>query len=80
MRLEILDRGHRRFLQLVFNLIRRVTGFLPGPLAVNSYRRELFGRHFSACIQAALRGSTTWHKSELELFAAFVSKQLACRF
>lgn len=80
MRLEILDRGHRPFPQLVFNLIRRVTGFLPGPLAINSYRRELFGRPFSACIQTALRESTVWRKSELELFAAFVSKQLTCRF
>jgi len=80
MRLKILDHGHRPLPQFVFNVIWRVTGFLPGPLAVNSYRRELFGRHFSACIQAALRESSTWRKSELELFAAFVSKQLACRF
>ena len=80
MRLKILDHGHRPLPQLVFNVVRRVTGFLPGPLAVNSYRRELFGQQFSACIQEALRRQSDWHKSELELFGAFVSKQLECQF
>lgn len=80
MRLEILERGHRPLPQLIFNVIKRLTGFLPGPLAVNSYRRDLFGKQFSACIHQALRRSSEWHKSELELFGAFVSKQLECQF
>ena len=80
MRLAILDYGHKPLAQLIFNTIRRVTGFLPGPLALNSYRRELFGQAFGACIHEALRRQSDWHKSELELFGAFVSKQLACQF
>ena len=80
MRLEILDYGHRPLPQLIFNTIRRITGFLPGPLALNSYRRDLFGKQFSACIHEALRRNSDWHKSELELFGAFVSRQLECQF
>ena len=80
MRLKILEQGHRPLPQFIFNVIRRLTGFLPGPLAVNSYRRDLFGKQFSACIQEALRRSSEWHKSELELFGAFISKQLECQF
>jgi len=80
MRLEILDHGHRPLPQLMFNTIRRITGFLPGPLAPNSYRRDLFGKQFSACIHEALRRDSEWDKSELELLGAFVSKQLECQF
>ena len=80
MRLEILDNGHRRAPQLIFNTIRRITGFLPGPLALNSYRPELFGKQFSICIHEAMRRDSDWDKSELELFGAFVSKQLECQF
>ncbi len=80
MRLEILDYGHRPLPQLMFNTIRRITGFLPGPLALNSYRRDLFGKQFSGCIHEALRRDSDWAKSELELLGAFVSKQLECQF
>ena len=80
VRLKILEQGHRPLPQLVFNIIKHLTGFLPGPLAVNSYRRDLFGKQFSACIHDALRRPSAWHKSELELFGAFVSRQLECQF
>ena len=80
MRLSILDYGHRPLPQFIFNRIRQVTGFLPGPLALNSYRRDLFGKQFSACIHDALRRESAWHKGELELMAAFISKQVACQF
>ena len=80
MRLSILDHGQRPFAQLFLDIFTRITGFRPGPIAVNSYRRELFGKQFSTCIEYALRGQSEWHKSELELFAAFISKQLACQF
>ncbi len=80
MRLDILDYGHKPIAQVIFNTIRRITGFLPGPLAINSYRRELFGQPFSACIHEALRRRSVWHKSELELMASFISKQLECQF
>jgi hypothetical protein len=80
MRLAILDHGHRPVTQLIFNTIKRITGFLPGPLAINSYRRDLFGKDFSACIHEALRRPSAWPKTELELFASFVSRQLECQF
>ena len=62
MRLHILDKGHRPLSQFIFNTIKGITGFLPGPLALNSYRRDFFGKQFSACIQAALRGSCVRHE------------------
>ena len=80
MRLEILDHGQRPLAQLILDIFKRITGFRPGPVAVNSYRRELFGRQFSACLQDTLRRPSDWHKSELELMAAFISKQLECQF
>ena len=80
MRLSVLDHGHRPLPQLIFNLFRRITGFLPGPITLNSYRRDLFGKQFSAAIEEAMRSNSDWHKSELELFGAFVSRQLECQF
>lgn len=81
MRLEILESGQRPLPRLIFAIIKRLTGgFLPGPMALNSYRRDLFGKQFSACIQDALRRPSAWHKSELELFGSFVSSRLECQF
>lgn len=45
-----------------------------------SYRRGLFGKHFPALLQRALRGSSVWSWEELELFGAFTAAQLQCDF
>jgi hypothetical protein len=44
------------------------------------YRSELFGRPFSDCLQAVMRGPSEWAVGERELFAAFVSAQNQCPF
>ena len=43
-----------------------------------SYRPELFGHPFSACLQHALRGPSDWSVGERELFAAFTASRLQC--
>ena len=44
------------------------------------YRPELFGRPFSAAVDAAMRGPSDWSAGERELFAAFVSSLNQCVF
>ena len=45
-----------------------------------SYRPELFGLPFSACLQQVLRGPSDWSVGERELFAAFVSHANQCAY
>jgi hypothetical protein len=80
MRLKILRQGHRPLQKLQLGIMRAFAGQIPGPVAVLSYRRELFGKYFADCLHAAMRQSTTWTKGEVELFAAFVSQQNQCLF
>ena len=81
MRLSILEKGKglRPLQKLQLFMIRLLTkGFIPGPVLVMSYRRELFGKAFSVTLHEALRQMTEWELGEVELFAAFVSKQHEC--
>ena len=80
MRLGILEHGHRPLQKLAFALMRRFTGGIPGPIAVMSYRREWMGKEYAAFAQRAMRKAKEWSVAELELFAAFVSKQNECTF
>lgn len=82
MRLQILETGHRSWQKPVLKLIDKLMGSegVPGPIAVVSYRRELFGKYFNTCIQDAMRKASHWRKDELELFAAFTSKLNTCRY
>lgn len=45
-----------------------------------SYRPELFGQPFSACLQEVLRGPSDWSIGERELFAAFTSRKNQCTY
>lgn len=45
-----------------------------------SYRPELFGQPFSACLQEVLRGPSDWSIGERELFAAFTSRKNRCTY
>ena len=45
-----------------------------------SYRPELFGQPFSACLQEVLRGPSEWSIGERELFAAFTSRKNQCTY
>jgi len=80
MRLEILESGHRPLQKVIFAVMRAATGFVPGPIAVMSYRREWMGRHYAAFTHRAMRQAREWSVAEVELFAAFVSKLNECRF
>lgn len=80
MRLKILEQGHRPLQKLALKLIKATMGCIPGPILVMSYRRELFGKYFNACIQEGMREASAWRKGEVELFAAFTSKVNECRY
>jgi hypothetical protein len=80
MRLEILDNGHRPIQKLLLRVAKLAFGEVPGPIAVMSYRSEMFGKGLSKCFQQAMREQTQWSDGETELFAAFVSKQNSCAY
>jgi hypothetical protein len=80
MRLRILETGHRPLQKVFLVLIKRYIGAVPGPVLTLSYRREVFGRFFAACLHEGMRRATEWRLGEVELFAAFVSKLNACQY
>ncbi|MEM7130041.1 MAG: hypothetical protein AAF702_27170 [Chloroflexota bacterium] len=83
MRLDMLEegRGLRPIQRLFATIIKKLGGnFMPPPVIILSYRRELFGKQFVKAEQQALREATYWSKADAELMAAFVSSQNACRY
>lgn len=78
MRPAILEHGHRLLQKIQLWLVRRYVGYVPGPIALLSYRRELFGRPYAASLHAAMCRAQEWRRGELELFGAFVSKLNHC--
>jgi hypothetical protein len=49
-------------------------------MVVFSYRSEIFGKSFAACLQEAMRRSKAWSVAEVETMAAFVSKVNHCAY
>ena len=81
MRLKIIENGLSPLQKLQMAIIRQVmAGHVPGPIPALSYRADFFGKQFNDCVQMSLREATEWHKSETELFAAFVSYNNTCQF
>ena len=80
MRLQILHTGHRPIQKLFLGVIKLLSGQVPPPVAVMSYRKELFGQAMSDCFQDAMRQGKYWSIGEVELFAAAVSKANRCAF
>ena len=81
MRLEILENGHRPLQKMILGLMAATSGgYVPGPILVMSYRRELFGKYLASCLQEAMRGAKEWSLGEVELFAAFVSRLNECKY
>ena len=65
----------------MLDLIRAQRGAEPPDvLKTLHYRPELFGRPYSAALDAAMRGPSEWTAGERELFAAFVSSLNQCPF
>jgi hypothetical protein len=82
MRLGILENGKglRPLQKLQFLPFKIMGGIMPGPFIVLSYRREIFGKYYTQFLQEVMRGTSEWSVGELELFASFTAKQLACRY
>jgi hypothetical protein len=81
MRLEKLRNGHTWRAKLRFALAPFVFGIKPPDVARTvSYRPDFFGDAFSALVQSALRGESSWTVAERELFAGFVSARNQCVF
>ena len=81
MRLTVVDHGHAEAEAAVLEQIRQARGVEPvGVLKTLYYRPDLFGRPFSAALDAAMRGPSDWSAGERELFAAFVSSLNQCPF
>ncbi len=80
MRLEILKHGHRPTQKIFLRVLTWLLGQVPGPIAVMSYRNEMFGKGFSQCFQEAMRRQQEWTDGETELFAAFVSSVNRCAY
>jgi hypothetical protein len=80
MRLPMLQRAHPLRWRLVLTIIRLTSDYTPDILKVIWHRPRYFGAPYSAAAHSALRGPSAWSPGERELFAAFVSKQNACRF
>ena len=78
MRLQILHQGYRPLQKLIMRFL--FGGTPPGPVAVMSHRRHLFGKHLGNSFQEAMRRRPHWSKGEVELFAAFVSSLQHCLF
>lgn len=80
MRLQILQDGHRPLQKVLLGIMKRVIGQVPGPIAVMSYRREIFGKGLSECFAEAMHGAKEWSIGETEMFAAFVSSLNQCAY
>lgn len=80
MRLPEILQPHGLVQRVAYFLIKRQAGAVPGPIAIQSYRRSFFGVDFAKLLEQALRGPSTWSIGERELFAAFVAKQNECAY
>jgi hypothetical protein len=81
MRLD-LEAELRPLQRFKVRMMKLVTGVrdAPGPIVVASYAPALFGTHFALALEEAMRKTTHWSVGEVELFAAFVSKQNSCAY
>ena len=81
MRLDVVDHGHAPAEAAVLDQIRQARGVEPvGVLKTLYYRPQLFGRPYSAALDAAMRGPSDWSDAERELFAGYVSYLNECHF
>jgi hypothetical protein len=80
MRLKKVHRGHRLSDKAMLGVMRIVMGHAPGVVRTLRYRKEFFGRPFSALTQDVMRGASPWTVGEREIFAAFVSRLNQCVF
>ena len=80
MRLKTVERGHRLVQRVVFRMMHVLGASPPDVVRMVLYRPGLFGKPYSAWIQAVMRGPSDWTIGERQLFVAFVSRQNRCPF
>jgi hypothetical protein len=80
MRLKRVHAGHRLPDKLMLGVMRLMMGHAPGVVRTLLYRKEYFGKPFSALTQQVMRGPSEWTVGEREIFAAFVSRLNQCVF
>ena len=80
MRLEKVHRGHPLRDKVMLGVMRLAMGHAPGVVRTLWYRKEFFGRPWSALTQQVMRGPSEWTVGERETFAAFVSQLNKCVF
>jgi uncharacterized peroxidase-related enzyme len=79
MRLDVLDRGHRRRAKAIMALIRLVSRQpVVDAVKLALYRPDFYGG--GALTHEAMRGPSAWSIGDRELMAAYVSKVNACPF
>ncbi len=77
MRVDLFSGGQRtKGMSLGLRLMKRYIGVYVGPPVVMSYRLDFFHRDFFRY----LSGAGGWDQGHVEMFSAFVSKLVACRF
>jgi hypothetical protein len=81
VRLQNLERGHRRGVRVFLWFLRLVSRKEP-PDVVKTlyYRPEFWGAAYSSLLQDIMRGPSDWAVGERELFAAFASRLNQCPF
>jgi hypothetical protein len=80
MRLKRVHSGHKLGDKLMLIAMRMMAGHAPGVVRTLRYRKEFFGRPFSALTHQVMRGDSEWTVGEREMFAAFVSRLNQCVF
>ena len=80
MRLRSVHTKHGLRDRALLGVIRLVQGHAPGVVRTLLYRKEFFGRRWSALTQQVMRGPSAWTVGERETFAAVVSRFNQCVF
>lgn len=78
MRLDILTKGQSLLQKVLFFLIRKDMGYIPGPIAMMSYKKKFFGKKYAQLIHLGLREAKHWELAELEIMGTFLSHRNAC--
>ena len=80
MRLQSVHSGHGLRDKAMLGMMRLMMGHAPGVVRTLMYRKEFFGKPWTALTQQVMRGPSPWSPGEREVFAAFVSRLNQCVF
>jgi hypothetical protein len=80
MRLQKVHTGHRLRDKAMLAMMRLIMGHAPGVVRTLMYRKEFFGKPWTALTQQVMRGPSAWTVGERETFAAYVSRLNQCVF